>query len=204
MIGYWLAFAGWLLFALLAFGVRTFVQLRRTGSTGFRGISGRGLERLGGVLFAVAVVTSALTPLAALAGWIEPVQSLLELRWQLAGVALYALGLAGTLWAQRAMGVSWRIGVDPSERTELVTEGPFRWVRNPIFTAMLLCTLGLVLLVPSTLAVAALLVLALAVELQVRLVEEPYLVRTHGETYRSWAARVGRFVPFIGRGVPAP
>jgi protein-S-isoprenylcysteine O-methyltransferase Ste14 len=35
----------------------------------------------------------------------------------------------------------------------------------------------------------------------VRQVEEPYLVRTHGEAYRSWAAGVGRFLPGIGRGV---
>lgn len=68
MMWHWLALVGWLLFALLAFGLRTLVQLRRTGSTGFRGFSGRGLERLGGVLFTVAIVASVLTPVAALIG----------------------------------------------------------------------------------------------------------------------------------------
>lgn len=203
MMWYWLALIGWLLFALLAFGLRTLVQLSRTGSTGFRGFSGHGLERLGGILFAVAVVASVLTPVAALAGWIEPIPALVEPLLDGVGIGLYVLGLSGTLWAQWAMGSSWRIGVDPQEKTELVTAGPFRWVRNPIFTAMIVCTLGLVLLVPSVLAVAALVALILGVELQVRLIEEPYLVRTHGETYRSWAARVGRFVPFIGLGVHA-
>jgi protein-S-isoprenylcysteine O-methyltransferase Ste14 len=33
-------------------------------------------------------------------------------------------------------GASWRIGVDPDERTTLVTSGPFAIARNPIFTAM--------------------------------------------------------------------
>jgi protein-S-isoprenylcysteine O-methyltransferase Ste14 len=42
------------------------------------------------------------------------------------------LGLAGSLLAQLAMGDSWRIGVDESEKTELVTAGPFAVVRNPI------------------------------------------------------------------------
>lgn len=197
----WIALGGWLLFALLAFGLRTIVQYRRTGSTGFLGFSGRGLERLGGVLFALAMVASVLAPLASIGGWAEPIQRLTDPHLRLAGVGLYVLGLAGTLWAQWAMGSSWRIGVKDSERTGLVTTGPFRWVRNPIFSAMLLCTLGLVLLVPNVLAVGALLALFVGVELQVRMLEEPYLVRTHGDAYRAWAARVGRFVPFIGRGV---
>lgn len=203
MMWSWIALAGWLLFALLAFGLRTFVQIRRTGSTGFRGFSGRGLERLGGILFALAIVASVLTPIAALAGWLEPIPALADPWLRGGGIALYVLGLAGTLWAQWAMGSSWRIGVDASERTELVTQGPFGWVRNPIFTAMIVCTLGLVLLVPSVLAVVALAALILGVEMQVRLIEEPYLVRVHGEAYRAWAARVGRFLPFVGRGVRA-
>ena len=41
--------------------------------------------------------------------------------------------------------------------------------------------------------------IALGLELQVRSVEEPYLLRTHGDAYRAYASRVGRFVPGIGR-----
>jgi protein-S-isoprenylcysteine O-methyltransferase Ste14 len=47
-------------------------------------------------------------------------------------------GLLVTLPAQRAIGESWRIGVDPDERTELVTAGLFGRLRTPIFTGMLL------------------------------------------------------------------
>ena len=39
----------------------------------------------------------------------------------------------------------------------------------------------------------------IALEIQVRLVEEPYLLRQHGDAYRNYAARVGRFVPGLGR-----
>lgn len=45
------------------------------------------------------------------------------------------VGIAATLYAQIAMGNSWRIGVDPTERTTLVTNGPFALVRNPTFAA---------------------------------------------------------------------
>ncbi|MDQ3757610.1 MAG: isoprenylcysteine carboxylmethyltransferase family protein, partial [Actinomycetota bacterium] len=65
------------------------------------------------------------------------------------GLVLAVGGIAATLYAQIAMGSSWRIGVDPRERTELVTSGPFGLVRNPIFAAMLPTGLGLTLLVPS-------------------------------------------------------
>ena len=194
----WIALSGWIVFGLLAFGLRSWVQWRRTGSTGFRGFSGHGVERLGGVLFALAVALSLGSPLATLFGWVPAIA---DLAWPKAGLLLYGLGLSGTLWAQWTMGGSWRIGVDASERTALVTVGPFRWVRNPIFSAMAVCTLGLVLLVPSLLSITAFLFLIAGVELQVRWIEEPYLLRVHGKTYRAWADRVGRFVPLFGRGL---
>ena len=116
-----------------------------------------------------------------------------------AGIGFYLVGVAATLWAQLAMGESWRIGVDESERTALVASGPFRWVRNPIYTAMTIATVGLALLAPNPLSCVALVALIVALEIQVRLVEEPYLSRIHGERYRRWAAQTGRFLPMIGR-----
>ena len=97
------------------------------------------------------------------------------------------------------MGPSWRIGVDEAERTELVTMGPFAVVRNPIFAAMLPAVLGVALLVPNAVALAGFVALFVALELQVRLVEEPYLLRAHGDRYAEYAARTGRFVPGVGR-----
>jgi len=112
---------------------------------------------------------------------------------------LFATGLVITLLAQLAMGDSWRIGVDSDERTTLVTAGPFALVRNPIFTSMLPASLGLALLVPNAVTLAAFVALVGALELQTRVVEEPYLLRVHGDVYAGYAARVGRFVPGVGR-----
>jgi protein-S-isoprenylcysteine O-methyltransferase Ste14 len=58
-----------------------------------------------------------------------------------------------------------------------------------------------VLLVPTWISAAALAALIVAVELQVRAVEEPYLHLVHGQAYANYAASTGRFVPGIGRGV---
>ena len=125
--------------------------------------------------------------------------SALEQTWlQLAGVVLSGIGITGTLAAQVAMGDSWRVGVDPGEQTELVTDGPFALTRNPIFTMMLLTALGLTAIVPNALTLAGLVGLAVGVELQVRIVEEPYLATVQAG-YNAYAARVGRFLPGVGR-----
>lgn len=191
-----LALALYVVFFALAFGWRTWQQLRTTGRSGFAGISrGGALERIGGALFVVALLLGVAAPVLALTG---SAPALFEARPMLGGV-LYALGLALTLWAQWTMGASWRIGVDPSERTQLVTRGAFAFARNPIFTGMLGVALGLALLLPNALAIASVASLVAALELQVRFVEEPYLIAQHGEPYLAWARRVGRFVPRAGR-----
>ncbi|MFB7368418.1 methyltransferase family protein [Streptomyces sp. NPDC056222] len=85
------------------------------------------------------------------------------------------VGITATPAAQSAMGASWRVGVDAAERTTLVTTGMFAGVRNPVFTAMTVTAIGLALMVPSVVAGLALAALVTAVQLQVRIVEEPYL-----------------------------
>jgi protein-S-isoprenylcysteine O-methyltransferase Ste14 len=116
-----------------------------------------------------------------------------------AGAVLMVLGVAGTLAAQQAMGVSWRADVDPGARTPLVTGGPFGLVRNPVLACTEVTAAGLALLVPNLLAVGMLVAVLAAHQVQVRLVEEPYLHRVHGEAYTRYAARTGRFLPWIGR-----
>ena len=198
-----IALWGYALFLLLAFGLRSWLHWRRTGSTGFVGLSGGvgSAEWLGGVLFVVALVAGGAAPALQALGVVAPAPALDAPAVRAAGVALYVVGVAGTLWAQLAMGASWRIGVDETARTELVGAGPFRWVRNPIFSAMTMATLGLALCVPNVVSVLTLVALVAALEIQVRLVEEPYLARVHGDGYRRYVATTGRFVPGVGRRV---
>jgi protein-S-isoprenylcysteine O-methyltransferase Ste14 len=189
------------LYMLLAFGVRTLLHWRATGSSGFKGISGApgSAEWFAGLLFALAIALGVTAPALALLGAVPPIAALdvRPLNWT--GLVLALAGIALTLHAQMAMGTSWRIGVDPDERTELVTSGPFALVRNPIFATMIPTGLGLALMVPSAVALLGFAALVIALELQVRLVEEPYLLAQHGEAYRAYARRTGRFLPGIGR-----
>lgn len=186
-------------FFALAFGWRSWIHWRRTGSTGFirphRGASTA--ELVGSAGFVLALVLLVAAPIADLAN-LDRI-GMLDAAWAAAaGTVLGVAGVALTLVAQFGMGDSWRIGVDPAVRTDLVTSGVFGSVRNPIFTAMLVATAGLVLLVPNASSVAAFVVLVAALEIQVRLVEEPHLRAIHGPAYDTYRATVGRFLPRVG------
>jgi protein-S-isoprenylcysteine O-methyltransferase Ste14 len=113
----------------------------------------------------------------------------------LVGVAVFAVGLLGVVLAQAAMGPSWRVGTDPDETTALVTDGLFRWVRNPIYAGMSLCLVGMVVASRSWVAAPAVILFVVGMELQVRLVEEPYLRRVHRDEFRAYEQRTGRFTP---------
>jgi protein-S-isoprenylcysteine O-methyltransferase Ste14 len=184
----------------ITFGVRVAIQLHRTGSTGLHGLppDAGPLEWIAGGMFIAGLLMGGTAPILALLGVLEPIPVLDGAVGNAIGLVIAVAGIALTFGAQLAMGDSWRVGVDPEERTALVTDGPFRLVRNPIYSAMLPTVFGLVLMVPSALAIVAFLTLFVALELQVRLVEEPYLLQVHGDAYAGYAARVGRFVPGVG------
>jgi protein-S-isoprenylcysteine O-methyltransferase Ste14 len=190
------------LYGLLALGLRMLVQLRRTGSTGFKGLSGSpgSIEWTAGVLLAAAIVLCVAGPLLELLDAMGRAEALEGKVGAAIGVALASVGIVLTVAAQFAMGTAWRIGVDPAERTELVTDGPFAVVRNPIYSAMIPAFIGIALLAPNFLTIAGAILVIAALELQTRFVEEPYLARVHGDRYAAYAARVGRFLPGIGRG----
>ena len=187
-------------FGVLGFGWRSWLQYRRTGSTGLRGIKTGGLlEYLAGVGFVVALVVAFSAAILQEIGVVEPVR-VLSLVWvQTVGIVIATAGIAATLYSQLEMGDSWRIGVDERETTTLVHTGVFGRIRNPIYTAMFTFGIGIALVTPNLVACGGLILLIASIQLQVRRVEEPYLLRTHGDAYRGYAARVGRFIPGVGQ-----
>jgi protein-S-isoprenylcysteine O-methyltransferase Ste14 len=121
----------------------------------------------------------------------------LAAEWHAIGWLLFLGGLAVTLIAQVQMGASWRIGID-DRPTQLVTGGLFAFSRNPIFFGMFLTFAGVVLISPAPWTLIGSAVAVILVSLQVRL-EERNLARIHGHAYATYAAQVGRFVPWLGK-----
>lgn len=114
------------------------------------------------------------------------------------GAAIVIASLVLLVWAQLDLGASWRIGIERGARPGLVTDGFYRYARNPIFGFMLIGVAGFSVLVPTWPSVIALVASWAAVRLQVA-EEEAWLGETYPGEYRAYARRVGRFVPMIGR-----
>lgn len=187
-------------FGLLGFGWRAWLQHRRTGSTGIRGTRGRigSVQRIAGTGFVAALAVTVLGPVLQFASAVTPLRAL-QAGWiHLLGIVLATLGIALTVWAQLEMGESWRVGVDADETTELVRGRVFGWVRNPIYSAMLVFECGIAVVAANVVTIAGLALATAALELQVRRVEEPYLLAKHGEVYRDYTGSVGRFIPGVG------
>jgi protein-S-isoprenylcysteine O-methyltransferase Ste14 len=195
------ALISYLAVLVVCFGVRALMMRAQTGTTGFRGISGRpgSASWWAGISFIAAVLAGIAAPLAAVTGLLTTPQTLSGPAIWGTGAVLAGSGSLAVLVAQSGMGASWRVGVDENERTTLVTGGAFSLVRNPIFTAMITAAIGWALMVPTWLSLVALATLIVAVELQVRVVEEPYLRRAHPQQYPAYTARVGRFLPHLKR-----
>ncbi len=193
-----------LVFYGLGFGWRTWVQLRRYGSSGivlFR--SGRLGQHLREALFVVlAVALLAEAALAAVAPrrlpGLVPLAPATAAVLRATGTVMVLGATALMLAAQLDLGASWRVGIDEGARPGLVTGGLYRYSRNPIYVAMLTALLGFALLLPSWISLGLLIGAGLGIRRHVR-DEEAYLARTYGEEYRRYAARVGRFVPGVGR-----
>lgn len=185
------------LFYGLGFGWRTWLHVRRYGSTGmmlFR--SGRMAQTVRESFF---LVLAALLLVEAVLALRTPETLLAQSTVQcLAGAALLFGGTVLMVVAQLDLGASWRIGIEEEARPGLVTDGLYAYVRNPIFLAMLLAVAGMALLVPTWLSTLLLVGGYLGMRQQTY-EEEAYLMRTYGSPFRVYARRVGRFLPGVGR-----
>jgi protein-S-isoprenylcysteine O-methyltransferase Ste14 len=165
------------------------VTLHRNTTAGNRAM---GLVFVSLVLgLAVLIARFALADTAALGVWPAPPV------FAGAGLLLCAAAVVVIAVAQHQMGESFRIGIDDA-KTELVSRGLFRRVRNPIYSGLLAMLLGVVLVIPCAASILLASAAAAAIAVHTRL-EERHLLALHGDAYRSYAAGVGRFVPGIGR-----
>ncbi len=105
-------------------------------------------------------------------------------------------GLAGAIWARRTIGGNWSGDVVIKENHTLVEYGPYRWVRHPIYTGMLLMMLGTAM---ATGHIGDILgwVLILC-GLLVKLKQEESLMLSHfPDAYADYMSRVKRLIPYV-------
>lgn len=105
--------------------------------------------------------------------------------------------LAGLALIAAALGLFRRAGENPEPWTgtaTLVTDGIYRFTRNPMYLGMALAHLGLALLLASPGALITLPLALLAIDRFVIVAEEAYLIRALGADYRAYCARVRRWI----------
>jgi protein-S-isoprenylcysteine O-methyltransferase Ste14 len=118
--------------------------------------------------------------------------------WRIAGSAcLLAAAIVLSSTATRALGRYWRVAAGLSAEHELVTWGPYRVVRHPIYTSMLcmLCGTGL-LITPWPLLLAAIVVFFSGTGIRVR-AEERLLESRFGDQFRQYRRTVPAYIPFL-------
>jgi protein-S-isoprenylcysteine O-methyltransferase Ste14 len=128
--------------------------------------------------------------------------SLRNSAWQfgptgLAGPIVMWTGLAVRIWAIMVLGRSFRTTVEVDTGQQVVDRGPYRWVRHPSYTGILLLMAGLSLVYGNWPALAVLLVLPAGVLIYRIFVEEAALTEVIGRAYTDYAARTKRLVPGV-------
>lgn len=117
----------------------------------------------------------------------------LDLALSLAGVLAVLGATALVAWTMLVFR-SWRLRAELDAAHELCTSGPFRWVRHPIYAAMLALAIGTACLVPTALAAVAVVLMAATGDFRAR-AEERLLLAAFGDRYAEYAGRTRRFVP---------
>jgi len=121
-----------------------------------------------------------------------PLFELPGLGWIAFAFAAGSLIFTWICWKQ--MGSSWRMGIDPAEKTSLIVTGPYAYIRHPIYALSSALMLATAAADPAPLMLAVAVVHLLLLQFEARR-EEQYLARVHGQPYLDYCEKVGRFVP---------
>ena len=113
------------------------------------------------------------------------------------GLATYLFGCFLMLWSRIVLGRSFRLGaVRPDPADQLVASGPFRLVRHPMYSAVMLMAFGLSFLLNSW-VVLGLAVLFGVIVLRVIPIEEAQLESAYADAYRTLRSRTWCLVPWV-------
>lgn len=112
------------------------------------------------------------------------------------GFILGIIGLVLCRIAQVTIGKSWRVGIDEQSKSALVTNGIYKYIRNPTYTGLYFLCAGVWLINPTVVYSYWILLFYVMMEFQVRC-EEEYLETMYGNEYLNYCKRTKRYIPII-------
>ena len=111
------------------------------------------------------------------------------------GLFLFTLGLGFAIWARLNIGRNWGTPMSKKDEPELVTSGPYRLVRHPIYSGILVAGVGTAVALSWPWLIAV--VLAGVYFVYSATVEERYLLEQFPDTYPAYRRSAKMLVPFI-------
>lgn len=112
------------------------------------------------------------------------------------GVMLIAGGLGFSIWARQHLGRNWSGTVQVKQDHQLICTGPYRFVRHPIYTGILLAFLGNAIVVDQWSALLAVFI-AFGSFWRKLTIEERFMRETFGSVYGEYRGRTAALIPYL-------
>jgi len=113
------------------------------------------------------------------------------------GMAIYLAGFAMRRWSEMTLGRYFTFRVMTSAEQPVITAGPYRFVRHPGYTGVMLVVIGAGLVTGNWVGLAAWTILVMAPLLYRIHVEEAALLGAVGDRYRTYASGHKRLIPLV-------
>jgi protein-S-isoprenylcysteine O-methyltransferase Ste14 len=111
------------------------------------------------------------------------------------GLVVFIVGLALAVWARVHLGRNWGTPMSEKIDPELITTGPYRWIRNPIYTGLILAGIGTALAVSPYWLILVAIVGGYFVYSAV--VEQRYMTTRFPDTYPAYRDSTKMLIPYV-------
>ncbi len=127
-------------------------------------------------------------------GWMRIRMFPASLATEILGVVITAAGISFAIWARVYLGGNWSGAVTVKVGHELVRSGPYRWVRHPIYTGLILAMVGTGIERRQVRGVVAVVLAYIGFKIKSK-IEERTMIATFGPAYEEYRRATGAIVP---------
>lgn len=171
----------------------TLALSRRAGESGTdRGSADQGSLRLLWIVITSALTAGHIIGFSGIGPYVGPYAV-----WRWSGIGVFVAGLLLRRWAIRHLGRFFTVDVAIASDQRVVSDGPYRYVRHPTYSGLMLEFAGIGLTLYSVTALVVIVVPTFLALLHRVRVEEAALVEGLGSSYRTYMSRTRRFVPGV-------